>query len=102
MYKATVSSKKKTEKCYYGFVDGQFKDRRRNHTKSFRKPKYEHDTALSSYIWSLKDQEKEYTVKWEIAKKSAPYQCGGKSCNLYIAEKMYSRRRQKDHAQRKA
>ena len=87
VYKATVSSKK-TEKCYYGSVEGQFKDRWRNHTKSFRNPKYEHDTALSAYIWSLKDQEKEYSIQWEIAKKSTPYKCGGRSCNLCIAEKI--------------
>jgi len=35
----------------------------------------------------LKDDGKEYNIKWEIAKKATPYKCGTRYCNLCITEK---------------
>ena len=88
VYKATVTSGR-TEKYYYGSVEKDFKKRWSNHKTSFRLPTYEHDTSLSTYIWSLKDQGKEYNIRWEIAKKSTPYRCGGRSCTLCTEEKLF-------------
>ena len=54
-------------KIYYGAVEGEFKFRYNNHTKSFRNRYYEHDTELSKYIWKLKDLGKTFILKWSIA-----------------------------------
>ena len=81
VYKATVTTDK-CEKFYYGLVEGDFKKRWSNHQTSFKNTRYEHSTALSAYIWKLKDKNVDYTVKWEIAKKSAPFLNGCRTCNL--------------------
>ena len=86
VYKATVTAKN-VEKYYVGSVEGEFKVRWRNHMKSLRNARYEHDTTLSTYVWSLKDQGMDPKIKWEILKKSTPYRCGGKHCNLCQEEK---------------
>ena len=87
VYKATVTSGR-TKKYYYGSVEGPFKERWRNHAKSLRNSRYEHDTALSTHVWSLKDKGKEYDLNWEIVKRSTPYKCGGRSCSLCVDEKI--------------
>ena len=87
VYKATVSTNVH-EKYYYGIVEGQFKERWSNHRKSFKHPRYEHDTALSTYVWSLKNKNEDHSIKWEIAKKSNPYSPGSKVCNLCTEEKL--------------
>ena len=88
VYKATVTSGR-AEKYYYGVVEKDFKKRWNNHKTSFRLSTHEHETSLSTYIWSLKDQGKEYSIRWEIAKKSTPYRCGGRSCTLCTEEKLF-------------
>ena len=88
VYKATVTTGR-NEKYYYGVTEGTFKKRWSNHNTSFKNVSYEHDTALSTFIWSLKDEGKEYDIKWEISKKVTPYKCGGRSCNLCLEEKLY-------------
>ena len=88
VYKATVTTGR-TEKYYYGSTEGTFKKRWTTHNTSFKNVSYEHSTALSTFIWSLKDEGKEYDIQWEISKKSTPYKCGGRSCNLCLEEKLY-------------
>ena len=87
MYKASVSTPTKPIKVYYGITEGPFKERYRNHTKSFRHMKYRADTELSKYVWDLKDAELDANIRWEIAQRSVPYQCGSRKCDLCISEK---------------
>ena len=68
MYKATVRHEKE-EKSYYGLAGGAFKDRYRNHVKSFKHEKYKNETQLSKYIWELKKTNNEYKLTWDIVKK---------------------------------
>ena len=70
-------------------MEKDFKKRWNNHKTSFRLSTHEHETSLSTYIWSLKDQGKEYSIRWEIAKKSTPYRCGGRLCTLCTEEKLF-------------
>ena len=44
-------------------------------------------TTLSEYIWKLKDEKREYDVKWSIARKAAPYKCGTRKCDICLTEK---------------
>lgn len=87
VYKAVVEANN-TNSTYYGVCEGEFKSRYNNHTKSFRLRKYENDTELSKCIWSLKDNNTEYAIKWSIVSKAIPYKCGSRRCDLCLAEKV--------------
>ena len=58
------------------------------HTKSFRHQKHRNETELSKLIWRLKDENKDYTLSWSIAKRSSPYRLGSKRCDLCLTEKV--------------
>ena len=44
--------------------------------------------ALSKYIWTLKDSDTPYTVKWAIHRKAHAYTNKSRRCNLCLAEKL--------------
>ena len=75
-------------KIYLGICDTEFKTRYGNHKKSFRHRRYEKDTELSKHIWELKDQNKNFEIKWSIYRKSCGYNQVAKSCNLCLMEKV--------------
>ena len=75
-------------KVYFGISETEFKSRYNNHTMSFRNRTHENDTELSKYIWSLKDQNKVFDIKWPIFKKSSEYSIVSKSFNLCFLEKV--------------
>ena len=65
-----------------------FKERYRNHKKSFNLIRYEKETELSKYIWELKFKEKAFAINWSILKHSTPYAPGSMRCNLCNEEKL--------------
>ena len=87
VYKAEVSSSLET-KSYLGTAEDTFKTRFNNHKKSFKHRAYEKETELSKYIWSLKDESINYTIKWSVAATAIPYTCGSKRCDLCLTEKL--------------
>ena len=89
IYKAiiTADSRNHESKSYIGLSGGPFKSRFHNHTKSFRHEKYEKETELSKYIWQLKRKQINYTIKWEIMKRSNTHKRKSGQCNLCIEEK---------------
>ena len=87
VYKATVTSTD-GEKIYFGTSDPEFKKRERNHRKAFRNRQYENDSELSKYIWKIKDDNLNYTVKWDIEKRCSPYRSGSRKCDLCAKEKV--------------
>ena len=87
IYKAEVTYDNSIS-TYYGQCEGEFKSRYNNHTKSFRHNKHRNDTALSKLIWSLKDENKAYDLRWSIAARASPYRNGSKSCDLCLTEKI--------------
>ena len=89
VYDATVQSAgNEDERTYYGTVEGPFKGRVNTHRTSFRHRKYEKSTKLSEYVWCLKDNDTPSTIKWSVAKKSHPYTCGTRKCDLCLSEKL--------------
>ena len=86
VYSATVKSNGK-ENIYYGLTEGEFKIRYNKHMSSFRLRTYEHDTKLSSFIWTLQDKGTPYTIKWDIVTRASPYKCGTRRCGLCLTEK---------------
>ena len=88
VYKATVTRKDTgVEKSYVGHTEGKFKTRNNNHTNSFRNAKHKHATALSKYIWELKESNVDYLLKWNIIRKCKSYSSLTKRCNLCLHEK---------------
>ena len=88
IYKATVTTEDESEtKEYIGSTETEFKLRHSNHKYSFNNILRQTATKLSQYIWKLKNEEKEPKIKWEIQRKSRPYKCGTRKCDLCITEK---------------
>ena len=87
MYKADVETEACT-KTYYGASEGEFKTRYNNHTKSFRNLKYRNESELSKYLWDLKDNNTDFTLRWSIESFASPYKCGSMRCDLCLSEKL--------------
>ena len=71
-------------KVNFGISETEFTSKYNNHTMSFRNRTHENDLELSKFIWSLKDQNKEFDIQWSIFKKSSR----SKSCNLCLLKKL--------------
>ena len=70
VYKATISTcNTNNMKHYIGMTSSTFKERFRNDIKSFNHKKYSNETELSKYVWRLKENNTDYTIKWSIIKK---------------------------------
>ena len=78
-----------TTKKYIGMIANPFKTCFNNHKKSFRNAKYSKETALSSYVWKLKNENREYSIKWSILKHAEVYRSGSRRCKLCLGEKMF-------------
>ena len=61
VYQATVSMQTSSE-SYVGLTTN-FKEHYRNHTASFRHQNKRNETELSKHIWTLKDNNKPFTIK---------------------------------------
>ena len=88
VYKAEVETNdginELSTKVNFGISETEFTSKYNNHTMSFRNRTHENDLELSKFIWSLKDQNKEFDIKWSIFKKSSR----SKSCNLCLLKKL--------------
>ena len=73
---------------YFGSAKGDFKSRDNNHTLLLRSKGYKHRTELSKHVWSLKDSNTEFSLKWHIKTKVMPYKCGSRKCDLCLSEKV--------------
>ena len=49
----STTDQDQTKKTYIGMTSNKFKQRYRNHEKSFNNEKYKNKTELSKYIWKL-------------------------------------------------
>ena len=73
---------------YYGLTAPDFKKRIANHNTSFKNVAYKGKTSLSTFIWSLKNQNKNFDIKWSIHKFAPAYKKGSKHCCLCLTEKV--------------
>ncbi len=70
------------------FLSLSFKDRYRNHKKSFDDIKYENETELSKHVWKLKLSDKQYKINWSILSQASSIKAGGNNCSLCLEEKL--------------
>ena len=94
IYKATVTIPdlayaSENGKYYYGMTCQKFNDRLRSHRKSFNNAKYKGDSKLAEYIWTLKNRNINYDIKWERIRKTISYKPGMRYCALCTWEKYY-------------
>ncbi len=74
VYKATVTtSNTNSTKYYIDMTASTFKERYRNHIKSFNHKRYPNDTEFSKYIWKLKDNKQDFDITWSVLKQSISY-----------------------------
>ena len=59
-----------------------------NHLKSFRHERYKNETALSTYMWNMKQLGAEVNLNWSVIAKVPAHRPGDKFCQLCLAEKM--------------
>ena len=88
VYKAEVTSNNHSA-TYYGLTADAFKTRFNNHLSSFRNERYKESTMLSKYIWELKQTNRAYDIKWEIAANAPAYNPASKRCHLCLTEKTF-------------
>ena len=88
VYKAAVETNdgfnELATKVNFGISKTEFQSKYNNHTMSFRNRIHENHSKLSKFIWSLKDQNKEFGIKLSIFKKSSR----SRSCNLCLLKKL--------------
>ena len=88
VYRADISTNDPNdERFYHGSTGSSFKTRHNGHNLSLNNEKYKHQTTLSTHAWQLKDEGKDYDIKWSIVARAAPYRPGSGFCNLCNAEK---------------
>ena len=87
VYRACVTSERGSV-SYVGICEGSFKQRYSNHKTSFNRRQHINDTELSKYVWSLKEDNVAFNIRWDIEKVCAPYSCGSRKCDLCLWEKV--------------
>ena len=85
VYEATVQTKSET-KHYVGITANEFKTRYYKHRLDFNNKDNINSTALSKYIWELKDKKEVHTIDWRIVKRVPSVRNGGKMCRLCVTE----------------
>ena len=99
VYRADVTTEDPNEnkKSYIGIIANNFKERYRNHLKSFRNAKYANDTELTKHVWKLKMENRQFNIKWSVIKQVTAYKPGARRCNLCLEEKLQIMKARKRH-----
>ena len=78
----------------------EIKKRIQGHLSTFKDQKKKDATALSELIWTIKENKKNYTIKWEIIKRTNERKNGDKTCRLCdmeVLEILEHKKRYKDN-----
>ena len=73
---------------YVGMASGRFKTRYNNHTKSFRNEKWENETELSKFVWSLKRKGVDFKVHFQTLSFEKPFKLESGKCQMCLKEKV--------------
>ena len=90
VYQATVTCHDdQRQETYVGLTDTTFKTRFNAHNSSFRNRDKRNATALSQYVWTLKDNNVQHSITWKIVTKSSSFSPSSNNCNLCNSEKYF-------------
>ena len=65
-----------------------FKTRYRNHKKSLNLEIHKNESDLSKFVWRMRQEGRNISVKWEVVRRVPSYKSGGKYCCLCALEKV--------------
>ena len=96
VYQATITVEPREEvegeveevHTYVG-ASHDFKERYYRHRTSFNNPDYRTDTTLSKCVWKLKEENRQFSMKWRIIDRGAAYRPSSRRCNLCLKEKYW-------------
>ena len=88
IYQSKVTSPGLPNKFYRGQAM-DFKDRYNSHKGAIQKENSPQATALSNYIWKLKQENRQYSLSWSILGRAPPYRSGSSRCPICVKEKTY-------------
>ena len=88
IYQAEVICGDNSE-TYIGLTSTEFKTRYNSHKHSFNDNSKRYSTELSKHIWSLKDSNQNFKIKWKLICQARPYNNISKRCHLCICEKYF-------------
>ena len=89
VYRATVTDQDDKVETYTGLTGMTFKKRYQGHKNSFKYRDSQSSTTLSSHVWNLKDQSKNFNLKWEVVDKANTFNPISKKCRLCLKEKYH-------------
>ena len=93
VYQGTIEVPNGEQHKYIGLAEPVFKGRWSDHMTPCNDRKYKDKSKLSQEFWNIRDSghqvDRHENIKFEILKKSVPYQAGGKKCNLCLWEKLF-------------
>ena len=88
VYRATVKEiMSGSMETYTGVTGNTFKERWYGHRGDMRNEKKRLSTRLSSYIWDLKDERKDFEVKWSLIDRSTSFNPITRKCRICLKEK---------------
>ena len=88
VYQATVTSDSdNSNETYTGVTEPPFKLRYAVHKQSIKNKNSPNSTALSKYIWNLKDNKTEFKISYKIVGRGHPYNPRSGKCGLCLKEK---------------
>ena len=82
VYIADIKDNSNKKKYYLGLSETTFKEHYRNHKKESNHSKYQSSTELSKYIWKLKRDKIDFTIKWSIVER-VNGNANSTRCNLF-------------------
>ena len=90
LYEATVNADvpRYEARTYKGITERTFKERFKEHNKTFRDSKLKADTELSKEVWNVKDAGGTPVITWRILQKSRTYNPTAQRCALCLTEKL--------------
>ena len=90
VYKAEIKSQNiQVDGNFYIGSACNFKSRWSNHIATFKNKEIKQDCSLKDFVWSLKERNIDFSIKWEVIKQSRSYLPGDKSCLLCLDEKIF-------------
>ena len=90
MYEATVNSDlpRYEPRIYKGITERIFKERNKEHKKTFNNLGKKNDSKLSEEVWRIKELGGTPQVTWKILQKSKTYNPQARRCALCLTEKL--------------
>ena len=87
MYQATLVEEGKPDETYTGVAATTWKIRYGNHKSNFTHSAQRVKSSLAGHIWKLKDEGRQYTLKWRTLARLPTYNPSTNSCRLCLCEK---------------